>query len=231
MGFFFRLFGRRKPLVLLAAGDLILVMFPNERKAGEFRTLFAAVSKVSKKRNIFVEFVSKDKGGDLQVGLHGTVRALKSGKLIEFPTTLLHRKEQTFIFSPPLEVDETTIPLNRKEIAYTPSHVITYRARSSPYAQRGTLSEFSWEKLDFISNLPIPAGTPLKVALEIPYRANPMEILGRVFSCNAIPNEARKHRVCLTLEGLSANHLDDLFNYFALTKQSWKKIGTRPISA
>lgn len=242
----FSLFGPKKPLTPLEAGELIAVRFPIEpevaseslnpmtgetigslpsstRKDEKFRTLYGSVSKVSKKRNIFVQFSSKDKGENLQVGAEGILAVLKPKKYIEFPTSLLHQDEETFIFSPPMAFESLTVPSNKKGIVFSASFPIEYRATSSPYSQRGTLTEFSWDQLGFLANLPVPIGTTLKFEFVIPYRTAPVEMKGKVISCEPLPDHVRKHLVRLALDTLSHKDRDDMFHYFLLSKQPWTK--------
>lgn len=241
----FSLFTSKMPAVPLEPGELIALRFPihsakvtedvnpmTGEKIGslpgsatvdsDFRTLFGAISKISKKRNIFLQFISKDKGEDLQVGMQGTFAVLKPKKLIEFPTTLLHRNEGTFIFSPPTVVDSVSIPSHKKGLVFALSCPINYRAASSPYSQRGTLTEFSPAEVKLFVNLLIPPGTRLRLEFVIPYRDEPAQMKGKVTFCEPLSDQVRKHLARVSLEAMSQKEKDDLLHYFLLSKQEWK---------
>lgn len=208
---------KKKIPVPVEAGDFMELQLS---AGGGERTLYAKVSKVSKKRNIFVNFLSRDKGDDLTVGTKGSAAALKQNMLISFPTQLLHRDGETFIFSPPSEVVNRRIPPNSENLTYHIQLPIEYRPLSNLDLEKGTLVEFSPASLGFLADQPVPLSTLLAIVLSPPWKESSSRLKGTVTFCQRYRKDAKKHLVRISTDDLDERDKTELL-WFSLVS-TWK---------
>jgi hypothetical protein len=195
-------FFKKKPIVPLEAGELVEFRMPVEKG---FRLLYGKVHKISKKRNIFLIFASKDKGEDLQIGVKGVLTAIHTGTLVRFDTQLLHRYEDQgiFIFSPPETFVSKRVPRTLGEAPLALNLPIEYRAMASLHMQKGKLIQLSSENLMLEVNLPIPPHTVLMLEIPLPWSETPVRMKGKVISCERSSSQQKKSVVKTTLDEIS----------------------------
>lgn len=219
----FGFLAKKKPPVPLESGEIVELEFPAE---DDTHTLYAKVHKISKKRNIFVHFVSRDKGDDLQIGAEGTLAALKAAEVIRFSTRLLHRKpeEGLFIFSPPENVHSSKLPRDPHRSRFQISLPLEYRAVASPHLQKGILTGFSWESVEFVANLAVPLATALSLEFRLPYREGPIRAKGKVVGSGPSPKNQRKYIAEVTLDEILPHDREDVLDYALLAGKAWKEV-------
>lgn len=213
----FGLFSKKKKLLTpLESGEKFELEIPGEKQS---RFLYGRVVKVSKKKNIFVQFTSKDKGENLVVGTEGQMTALKSEQKIQFQTRFLHQNEKIFIFSPPETTASVKIHSAPDPFFYSISLPIHYRAMASPHTQKGEAIQFAWDSLVFSANLPIPIGTLLNLEIALPHLDRPIQIKEKVADSLKSQKDLKKYDIRISLEELGTSDKEEIL-WFVLLKSS-----------
>lgn len=176
---------------------------PPEEEEEQPVRLYAEVIKVSKKKNIFVRFLAGEGESSIalaeqvHVGGEVTIAVLKQGKISSFPSTLLHREGEVFIFAPPAVLSEVKLPHNPFDPPIPLELPVEYRAMSSAHLQKGTVQEVGEGKVAFFSNVPIPEATQLNLEVHLPHRAL-IRAKGKVLTSEPLPVDARKKKVTVS---------------------------------
>lgn len=215
-GFLFK----KEPRVPLSAGELLEIKIPVPKSPGteeSFRYLYGKILKISKKRNIFVTFTSRDRGEHLEVGTDVILSAVKPKKVIRFPSKFLHQNDETFIFSPPVTMTQVGIPDKPEKAKFQVTCPIEYRSFNTMHLQKGVLHEISERSLSFGANLLIPIGTRLSLEFFLPYRERPIRITGKVLSAERDKNSSN-HHIVFSIEEISKDDRAGLL-HFALLRR------------
>jgi hypothetical protein len=204
---------KKKFLTPLKPGEKFKLEIPGEKQN---RVLYAVVIKVSKKKNILVNFISKDKGNDLTVGIEGKITALTSSQKIWFQSKFLHQEDEIFIFSPPEIIFSQKIRPLVRENSHPVFFSVQYRAMASPHTQKGEVIEFAWNGIKFLANLQIPKDTLLNLELNLPCRETPIQIREKVIFCSKSEEAPKKHFVQVSLKEMEIKDKEEILWYVCL---------------
>jgi len=223
LGFLFK----KEPRVPLSTGEFLEIRIPlpksPEKPTSEesVRYLYGQVIKISKKRNIFLRFTSKDKGDDLEVGTAVTLAAVKPRKVIRFPSKFLHRNDDTLIFAPPVTITNVELPADPEKATFIMSSSVEYRSFNTMHLQKGTLLEIAENSLVILANLAIPQGTGLSLEVFLPYRENPVRIKVRVRESETAKAFSR-HKIHFSIEEISPEDKEGLLRFAFLSNLNWE---------